>query len=317
MVEYASDIPLKPSQKTFCDPPDEIDDVNIEELTRDFSDRQKGVNNLHLLEAIAVLSRCLRDIIQLQEHPELFDRFRGEICRELGVDLTNDQPSSPSPPPDAEMSSNLDDDEFPESLSNNFASLQDAELLEPCELIPIETLLATTDIDAKVAHPITEPDPGRLQHEYQHNHTSSPQLLKIFNLVAAPSVTIDEFLIRIKTYSPSISVSSYLHSAYMLFNLCIVFNILPLHDLNVYRLILGSIRCSTKCLEDIFQRQKSFATVGGVSMRDLSRIEVSFLYLIKFRLVIGESILDDFLSRQIVQLRAFCKEHLPPNVNHD
>ncbi|CAN3375291.1 hypothetical protein DIURU_002140 [Diutina rugosa] len=300
MLDYVSDVPLKPTKKTFFDPPEQIDDVNLEELVFDFRLESRESGSIQLLEAIKILGQMLQDIIQLQQYPDLFHDFRVQIFKELKLSpnttsLTQNDDESDSIR--IEVSSQINDEPTPNSVNH----------------IPIGDLIARTNLshEAKVLHPITEPNPSRLQQDYENNHTQSPQLLKIFNLVSRPSITIEEFLLRIMTYSPSVSASSYLHSAYMLFNLSVLFDVVPLNYYNVYRLILGSIRCSTKCLEDIFQRQKSFATVGGVSLKDLLKIEVGFLYLVKFRLVIGSGILDQFLQKQWLRLRTFCQEKIP------
>ncbi|KAM9916768.1 hypothetical protein OXX80_013491 [Metschnikowia pulcherrima] len=92
----------------------------------------------------------------------------------------------------------------------------------------------------------------------------------------------------------------------MIYKLCVLLDVVTLTPLNVYRFILASLRCSTKKLEDVHQKQKSFATVGGVAPKDLGKIEVSFLYLLNFKLVVSEHILDRFLTKDFVALRAFC-----------
>ena len=300
MLDYVSDVPLKPTKKIFFDPPEQIDDVNLEELVFDFRLESRESGSIQLLEAIKILGQMLQDIIQLQQYPDLFHDFRVQIFKELKLSpnttsLTQNDDESDSIR--IEVSLQINDEPTPNSVNH----------------IPIGDLIARTNLshEAKVLHPITEPNPSRLQQEYENNHTQSPQLLKIFNLVSRPSITIEEFLLRIMTYSPLVSALLYLHSAYMLFNLSVLFDVVPLNYYNVYRLILGSIRCLTKCLEDIFQKQKLFATVGGVSLKDLLKIEVGFLYLVKFRLVIGSGILDQFLQKQWLRLRMFCQEKIP------
>lgn len=179
--------------------------------------------------------------------------------------------------------------------------------------ISTESLLKLTSLDI-VSNPITEHNCKRLTKEvlFHMNPKTKQQaeyLIKSFTLAKAPPITVEQFLVRIKTYLPSVSVSVYIHSAYMLYKLCVLLDVTQLTHLNVYRFILALIRCLVKKLEDIYQKQKSFATVGGIDLKGLCKIEVSFLYLFNFKLMCSECTLNDFLIRDFVALRKFCREH--------
>lgn len=185
--------------------------------------------------------------------------------------------------------------------------------------ISTESLLKLTSLDV-VSNPVTEHNSKRLNkevkfHTNQKTKQQAEHLLKAFSLAKAPPITIEQFLLRIKTYLPSISVSVYIHSAYMLFKLCVLLDVTKYTHLNVYRFILALLRCLVKTLEDIYQKQKSYATVGGVDLKDLRKIEVSFLYLFNFKLMCSEFILNHFLVNDYVALRKFCREKLGPDTN--
>lgn len=179
-------------------------------------------------------------------------------------------------------------------------------------IIGIEHLIATTSLDP-VKFPISDVSKDQIRKDVlkRRSINQTNQLLKLFNLVNIPSLSIDDFLVRLKTYSSSISTTCYIHAASMIFKLTCLFNLVPLSLRNVYRFILASIRCSTKTLEDVYQKQKTFATVGGVSLKDLFKIEVAFLYLIDFRLVTGENMLNDFLKNDFLHLREFMTANFP------
>lgn len=179
--------------------------------------------------------------------------------------------------------------------------------------ISTESLIQTTSLDV-LADPITAHSNERLKKEVLYHmapkiKNQADHLLKCFGLVKPPSITTEQYLLRIKTYSPLVSVSVYIHSAYMIFKLCVLLDVMKVTSLNVYRFILALIRCLTKKLEDIHLKQKNFAVVGGVALKDLCKIEVSFLYLLNFKLVASEYILNHFLAKDYMALRAFCKEH--------
>lgn len=341
-MAYVCDIPLKAPQETFVDAPGSYEDVSKDELVFDLRHEIKDINKLHAFHAIAVLATVLRDIINLQEHPELFQEYRrqelakynlvsaGDLSIDLQVSNSNgstiSSSSSSSSSTEQLNGSHTDISEVRETSLPNYESteaINEAQRtlkssINPSEeeqhIIPIEQLIQDTCLNV-TEQPILELSREKLQKELTFYEKSvSPNqishLLKSFNLVKVPPITIDDFLIRIKTYSPSVSVSSYIHSAFMIYKLSILLNVVPLNAFNVYRFILALIRCLTKKFEDIYQKQKQFAIVGGVSSKDLCKIEIGFLYLCNFRIIAGEAFFNNFLQKDFVALRDFCSQHL-------
>lgn len=345
----SSDIQLKPPQETFVDEPCSLEDIDISELAFDLEHGLKNINKLNAFHAIAIFSSCLQDLIKLQADELLFKKFRRQQLEKLLVDIdilhgekkngcadTKKIPTeklrSPSVSPPlkfARLHNNFEgtNDDFikdrtPDSLFNEDkiedhilnGNAEDEALgdIDP-PYIRIHELIKNTSIE-KVSNQITLQDSHRLRTEIEYhlaNKVSSQNalLLKSFNLVSIPALSIEQFLMRIKTYSSSTSVLVYIHSAYLIFKLCILLDIVRLTDYNVHRLILALIRSLTKILEDVYQKQKSFATVGGVNLKDLFKIEMGFLYLCNFKLVTGEEILNTYLKEEFTQLRKFCKEN--------
>lgn len=179
--------------------------------------------------------------------------------------------------------------------------------------VPLEELIKSTSFETP-ADPITSQSASRIVDEIHHvesenSKSSRALLLRSFNLVKPPGLTVGDYLVRIKTYSPSISVPVYIHASYLMYKLCILLSAVQLTNLNVHRLLLALLRCLTKILEDIYQKQRIFAQVGGVSNKELFRFEMCFLFLSDFKLVTGEDILNYFLREEFVLLRKFCKQH--------
>ncbi|KAG7663240.1 uncharacterized protein J8A68_003240 [[Candida] subhashii] len=197
---------------------------------------------------------------------------------------------------------NIDDIKYHDTDSN------DNKIDAP--FIPLEQLLPDLNLDV-LKNPITDINLDNLKSEILRStkRSQNTHLLKIFNLIKIPPLSIDDFLLRIKQYSPSISVSSYIHSAFIMFKMTILLDLIPLTMNNVYRFIVASIRCSSKNIEDMYQRQKVFATVVGVSLKDLFRLEVGFLYLCDFKVIIGELMLNKFLKDEFSDLCLFMKEN--------
>lgn len=314
------ELPLKIHQETFTDEPKEINDVNIHDLAINIGDNVKDINSLHLVEAIAILLHSLEDIIKLNDHGDLLQQFRRQQLKKRNIDLdhhrqqsiTIDSSSSedsttdirkPTPPnsPPAKVL----------KVDNDFALKERTpdSLIEEHDLITIEQLLQSTNIDD-----INTIDFDDITEEYQYYQNmkiveQNQHVIKNFNLIQPPDLSIEQFLNRIKTYSPSTSVSCYIHATLLIFKLSVLHDVLPLTLCNVHRIILALIRCLTKKLEDIYQKQKTFATVGGVTLKDLYRIEVGFLFLCNFRLVVGEDSLNNYL-KEFTDLRDFVKRNI-------
>lgn len=325
------------------DDPSLFEEISLSELEFDLGHDVKDINNLHVFHAIAVLNAMLQDLIVLQENRELFVQFRRAQLQKYSIDI--DALLEQTEGGNA-AATGFHDDDLPlpvetlepfwsnsstQSLLPKYSTLSSDGLNTPSPdtdfaeeftetvtdvmFISTESLIQTTSLDM-LADPITNHSNERLKKEVSYHlapkiKQQAEHLLRYFGLAKAPPLSIEQFLLRIKTYSPSVSVSVYIHSAYMLFKLCVLLDVVPLTLLNVYRFILALIRCLTKKLEDIHQKQKSFATVGGVALKDLCKIEVSFLYLLNFKLVVSEHILNDFLTKDFLSLRRFCRDNFP------
>lgn len=153
---------------------------------------------------------------------------------------------------------------------------------------------------------------SEVDYAQQKTNAHSTQLVKVFQLIKTPSLPIDQFLLRIKQYSPSISIPAYLHSIYILFKLTTLLSTVSLTTNNSYRFVIGSLRTCTKLLDDVYQKQLHFTHVVGVGLRDLSKIEVNFVYLINFNFNLQclEQTLARFLQVEFVQLCQFMKLEL-------
>lgn len=354
--KYVSDIPLKRPPETFVDDPALLEEISIGELEFDLANDVKDINRLHVFHAIKVFHTMLEDLIRLGEDRPRFDRFRRETLEVYSIDLDivlgqlqddaypcagfhdDDLPLPVDPPsvlsaevysanalppasPGAEETARADE----ASLSPPLRCTESSDTLDTPSgaFISTELLIQLTLLDV-LSDPISAHNNERLRKEVMFHmkpkiKAQAEHLTKCFGLAKAPPITLEQFLIRIKTYLPSVSVSVYIHSAYMLFKLCVLLDVVQLTPLNVYRFILALIRCLTKKLEDIHQRQKSFATVGGVMLKDLSKIEMSFLYLFNFKLMVSEYMLNHFLTTEFMALRKFCRENLdkPPAAPYD
>lgn len=315
------ELPLKSSPETFVDEPNEVTDVNIHDLSIDLSGKQKDINKLFLCEAIAVLSFTLQDLLKLQNNPPLFDQARSLHLKKHNIvlndeeGLENDLKStdipldksfsrSPSPPPakifKADGPIGNIKETTPDSLTENSSE----------GTVPdLQDLINSTDLNDTYAVDFQDIKSELIYYRNPKVKAQISHLIKAFDLISPPKLDIVQFLTRIKTYLPAIAVSCYINAAFLIHKLAFVHNVIQLTPNNVHRLILALIRCLTKILEDIYQKQKTFSTVGGVSPKDLSRMEVGFLFLCNFKLVVQYDSLNGYLQ-DFTELRNFVKQNI-------
>ncbi|CAI5758503.1 unnamed protein product [Candida verbasci] len=318
-VKDVTDIPsLKPPQETFVDEPRSIEEISFDDLIFDISNKLKNISNLHVWHLIYLMNKVCLMIIKLQEDKELFKKFRLIQLEKLAIKLEEEEIISDSIDSNDELEfkplkltkfndasfENINEDEVDEIEEEGDENLE-------TPYIPIETLTSTPIPDPHLAN--LDEYSKKLQNEIKlvnKQRITPSKNFKIFNLVKIPSLSILQFLIRIKTYSPNISTMVYLQSIYLLFKLTILTNSIRLNLNNIYRIIVGSLRSLTKLFDDIYQKQKIFTNVVGVPLKDLFKIEINFLYLVNFNLFfsgLNNEIFDNFLQCQIPELCEFMK----------
>jgi len=102
-----------------------------------------------------------------------------------------------------------------------------------------------------------------------------------FSSKTIPKIPLLEYLDRIRKYN-DVRTS-------MLLTLAIYLDRLeypPLNEYNIHRFVLAGLRISAKFLEDLVWKHDRYAKVVGVSSRELSRLELGFLFLIDFEIVV-------------------------------
>lgn len=194
--------------------------------------------------------------------------------------------------------------------------------VQPPSYIPVEKLLQNTNLNKRNI-PVTS-NHKKLTVELQHANRAvhhHPQhhkhLVKIFNLIKLPNLSIEQFLLRINQYSNQISLNAYLHSIFIIYKITILLDLFTLNDNNCFRLIIGSLRTSIKLLDDVYQKQSSFKNVVGCNAKDLLKIEIGFLYLVNFNmnLEMEEEHIKRFLQDDFNSLCIFMKNEMSQEYN--
>jgi hypothetical protein len=105
-----------------------------------------------------------------------------------------------------------------------------------------------------------------------------------------PPISITEYLLRIHHYCP-MSTGVYLAASLYIHRLAVLERAIVVTKRNVHRLLLAGLRIAMKALEDMSYPHGRFAKVGGVSEKELARLEISFCFLTSFELAVTAPVL--------------------------
>ncbi|KAG0553920.1 hypothetical protein KC19_12G049700 [Ceratodon purpureus] len=119
--------------------------------------------------------------------------------------------------------------------------------------------------------------------------------LTIFHGLRAPSISIAKYLERIFKYT-SCSPSCFVVGYVFLDRLIHRQPDLLVTSLNVHRLLVTSVMVATKMLDDVHFNNAFFARVGGVSVVELNRLELEFLFRLDFKLSVTISVFESYCT---------------------
>ncbi|OAX79062.1 hypothetical protein ACJ72_06623 [Emergomyces africanus] len=118
----------------------------------------------------------------------------------------------------------------------------------------------------------------------KHPETVSPMILiKSFYCKTISPISLEEYLLRVHRYCP-MSTAVYLATSRYIRHLAIVERIIYVTPRNMHRLVLGGLRVAAKMMEDLCYRHRRFAKAGGVTERELTKLEINFSFLMDFDL---------------------------------
>jgi hypothetical protein len=106
-----------------------------------------------------------------------------------------------------------------------------------------------------------------------------------------PPISITDYLLRIHSYCP-MSTGVYLAASLYIYRLAVLERAIVVTRRNAHRLLLASLRVAMKALEDLSYPHGRFARVGGVSDKELARLEISFCFLTGFELAVNAPVLS-------------------------
>jgi len=113
-----------------------------------------------------------------------------------------------------------------------------------------------------------------------------------FSSKSPPKVTLQYFLGRFKRYS-KIEQSTLIIILIYADRMCTTSGII-LNPHNIHRIILGCLLLATKYNEDIYFTNEQYAKIGGVTLKELNRLEYCSIQLLNCKLYVSEDLFQKY-----------------------
>ncbi|KIW99430.1 uncharacterized protein Z518_11169 [Rhinocladiella mackenziei CBS 650.93] len=119
-----------------------------------------------------------------------------------------------------------------------------------------------------------------------------------FHSRAPPGISVLDYLQRLTTHA-TLSPPILLSVVYYIDRLCALYPAFTISSLTVHRFLITSATVASKGLSDSFWTNKTYARVGGVSMKELALLELEFLTRMEWRIVPKPEVLCDYYKSLI------------------
>ncbi|KAK0206123.1 cyclin-domain-containing protein [Desarmillaria ectypa] len=141
---------------------------------------------------------------------------------------------------------------------------------------------------------------------------STPSSTLTFHARNIPTITLEAYLLRILKYCPTTNE--------VFLSLLVYFDRMSklsaeatgrsfvIDSYNIHRLVIAGVTVASKFFSDVFYTNSRYAKVGGLPLAELNQLELQFLLLNDFRLVIPA----DEMQRYAEQLIIFSSDSSPP-----
>ena len=114
-----------------------------------------------------------------------------------------------------------------------------------------------------------------------------------FHSRAPPAISVLDYLQRLTTHA-TLSPPILLSIVHYIDRLCALYPAFTISSLTVHRFLITSSTVASKGLSDSFWTNKTYAKVGGVSMKELALLELEFLFKMEWRIVPKPEVLVDY-----------------------
>lgn len=123
-------------------------------------------------------------------------------------------------------------------------------------------------------------------------NTSASNLTR-FHSRAPPGISVVDYLQRLTTYA-TLSPPILLSMVYYIDRLASFYPAFTISSLTVHRFLITAATVASKGLSDSFWTNKTYAKVGGVSVKELALLELEFLVRVQWRIVPSPETLVDY-----------------------
>ena len=113
-----------------------------------------------------------------------------------------------------------------------------------------------------------------------------------FSANLIPNISIEDYLIRIQTYS-NIEKSTLIISLIFIDKLCHTADVTLTHY-NMHRILFTAVLISIKYNEDSFYDNKYYSEIAGVKIKELKLLEYTFISLVNFRLFVNNELYEKY-----------------------
>lgn len=124
-----------------------------------------------------------------------------------------------------------------------------------------------------------------------------------------PPISVNDYLLRLHRYCP-MSTAVYLAACVYIHKLAVNDRTVPITPRTVHRLLLACLRIAMKALEDLSYPHRRFAGVGGVSEKELAKLEIAVCYLLDFELRVTKTLLTEKVAA-LLQLEQTAPQQPP------
>lgn len=128
---------------------------------------------------------------------------------------------------------------------------------------------------------------------YNDSLTLSTRNLTRFHSRAPPGISVHDYLSRLTTHA-TLSPPILLSMVYYIDKLCALYPAFTISSLTVHRFLITAATVASKGLSDSFWTNRTYAKVGGVSVKELALLELEFLVRVQWRIVPVPEVLSDY-----------------------
>ena len=114
----------------------------------------------------------------------------------------------------------------------------------------------------------------------------------VFSANSIPGISLEDYLIRIQTYS-GIEKSTLILSLILIDHICKKSGLI-LTYYNIHRLLFGSVLIAIKFNEDTYYDNKFYSEIAGVKIKELKMIEYTFLELSDFNVFVDKGEFEQY-----------------------